>query len=232
EVVAVAREQALDRPSRPVATRARRLDADRADPLPQFLVDRRRRRLFDQLLVTALNRAIALAEVDDVAVRVREHLHLDVARIEDELLDVDVRVREVGLALSLGPLEGLLGLRRIVHLLHALAATAGRGFDQERIADLLSERPQLVHRADWIGRAGDDRDARLLHRHAGGRLRPHQPDRGRRRADPDESRVLHGPRERGVLGEKAVAGMDRLGAGALRRVEDALYREVTLRRRS
>src|SRR6202000_1725603 len=42
---------------------------------------------------------------------------------------------------------------------------------------------------------------------------------------------LDGPGEGCVLGEKPVAGMDRLRPGALRRVEDALDREVALRRR-
>ena len=47
-----------------------------------------------------LDRAVALAEVDDVAVRVGEHLHLDVARILEVALDVDVRVGEVRLPLA------------------------------------------------------------------------------------------------------------------------------------
>ena len=170
--------------------------------------------------------------MDDVAVRVGEHLHLDVPRIDDQLLDVDVRVREVGLPLPPGALERLLGLRRVVHFLHALAAAAGRRLDQEREADRVAEREQLVDRADGVGRARDDRNSRLLHRRAGGRLRAHQLDRGGRRADPDEAGVLHGLRERRVLGEEAVAGMDGLRPGTLRRVEDAVDREVALGRRS
>ena len=39
----------------------------------------RRRRLLDQLLVAALHRAVALAEVDDTARAVAQHLHFDVA---------------------------------------------------------------------------------------------------------------------------------------------------------
>ena len=64
--------------------------------------------------MAALDRAVALAEVDDVAVRVREHLHLDVARVLEVALDVDGRVGEVLLALPRGRLEralGLVGLR-------------------------------------------------------------------------------------------------------------------------
>ena len=158
--------------------------------------------------------------MDDVAVRVGEYLHLDVTWVDDQLLDVDVRVREVRLPLPPGALERLLRLRRVVHFLHALAAAARRGLDQERVAELVAERHQLVDRADGIGRSRDDRDACLLHCGAGGRLRPHQLDRGLRRADPDESGILNGPRERRVLGEKAVARMDGLRPGALRRVED------------
>ena len=40
----------------------------------------------------ALDRAVALAEVEDRAMLVREHLHLDVARVLDAALDVDGRV--------------------------------------------------------------------------------------------------------------------------------------------
>src|SRR5207248_11693991 len=131
------------------------LDADRADPPPQLLVYRRRRRLLDQLLVAPLDRAVALAEMDDVAVRVREHLHLDVARVDDQLLDVDVRVREVRLPLPPRALERLLPLRRVAHLLHALAAAARRGLDQERVAELVAAREPPLDPCHRTGRAGD-----------------------------------------------------------------------------
>ena len=47
---------------------------------PRRLIEQRRRRFLDDLLVAALDRAFALAEIDDVAVLVAEHLDLDVAR--------------------------------------------------------------------------------------------------------------------------------------------------------
>ena len=61
--------------------------------------------------MAALDRAVALAEMDHVAVRVGEHLHLDVARILEVALDVDRRVGEVRLPLALRRLERL---RRLV----------------------------------------------------------------------------------------------------------------------
>ena len=50
------------------------------------------RRHLDDLLEVALHAAIALAEVGDRAVDVAEDLHLDVTRLRDELLDVEVTV--------------------------------------------------------------------------------------------------------------------------------------------
>ncbi len=51
-------------------------------------------RFLQQLLVAALDGALALAERDDVAVLVGEDLELDVARALDELLHVHVAVAE------------------------------------------------------------------------------------------------------------------------------------------
>ena len=55
-------------------------------------LDRGRRRLLDQLLVASLHRAVALAEVDRVAVAVGEDLDLDVPRLDDRALE-DARRR-------------------------------------------------------------------------------------------------------------------------------------------
>src|SRR4029453_3900484 len=66
EVLAVPREQTLDRAGRSVSDRPGRVDRDLADALAEVLGHRRRRRLLDQRLVPALNRAIALTQVNDV----------------------------------------------------------------------------------------------------------------------------------------------------------------------
>ena len=71
-------------------------------------------RLLDQLLVAALDRAVALAEVDHVALGVGEHLHLDVARVLQVALEVDAVVGEELLAFAGGALEGLLELVGVI----------------------------------------------------------------------------------------------------------------------
>ena len=230
-VVAVAVEQALDRPGRAVADGARGLDRDRADPLAERGVDRGRRRLLDELLVAALDRAVALAEVDHVPVRVGENLHLDVSRVLEVFLDVDRRVGEVGLALAPRGLERALDVVVLANDPKSLAAAAGRRLDRNRPAELVAEAAHRLGALDRLGRPRDDRHAGGPHPLARLGLRAHRLDRLGRRADPGEPGGLDRPREAGVLGEEAVAGMNRLGAGALRRLDQPLLAQVALGRR-
>ena len=78
--LAVGTHQALDRAGRVVVHRGRGLHGHRAEALAQLVVDDGRRTLLDDLLMAALQRAFALADVDDVAVLVADDLHFDVAR--------------------------------------------------------------------------------------------------------------------------------------------------------
>jgi hypothetical protein len=54
----------------------------------------RRRRLLDHLLVPALRRAVALTQVDGIAVAVGKDLKFDVTRMADVTLDQHARVAE------------------------------------------------------------------------------------------------------------------------------------------
>src|SRR5690606_11784682 len=100
------------------------------------LVHARRRRLLDDLLVAALQGAIALEQVHGVAVRVAEYLHLDVARRRHVLFHQHAAVAEGGLGLAAG--AGQRGGKAVgaLHPAHALAAAAGTRLDEYRVADL------------------------------------------------------------------------------------------------
>ena len=54
----------------------------------EFIGDRRRRGLFKDFLVSSLDRAVALAEMDDISVSVTQDLEFDMARILHKPLDV------------------------------------------------------------------------------------------------------------------------------------------------
>jgi hypothetical protein len=96
-------EQKLDRAGALVAGGAGGLDGGLAHARPQLGRDGRRGRFFDQLLVAALDGAVALAQVDGVAGAVGERLDLDMARLGDVLLDVHGAVAEGGLSLAAEP---------------------------------------------------------------------------------------------------------------------------------
>ncbi len=70
-------EQEFDRAGTDVASRFGGLKGDLPHLGTQLVVNSRRWRLFNELLVASLDRAFALAEVNDIAVRVGQHLHLD-----------------------------------------------------------------------------------------------------------------------------------------------------------
>ena len=192
EEVLLADLHALDRAGAAVADRRGRVGGDLADPLAHLGVDVRAGRLLDHLLVAALDRAVALAEVDHVALRVGEHLDLDVARVLEVALDVDAVVGEELLAFAGGALEGLLEVVRRHRDAEALAAAAARRLAGDRIAGLLGLLLAPPRRPGRLGRAGDDRHPGLGHDLARPRLRAHRLDRLRRRADEDDPRLVAG----------------------------------------
>ena len=105
------------------------------------------------LLVAALQAAFALAEVDDVAVRVGEHLHLDVPGRSARIARGTVcrprtprPPRAVRDASAGGSSAGSCDHP------HALAATAGRRLDQHRVADVAGRRDRVRRRSGRAGR--------------------------------------------------------------------------------
>ena len=160
-----------------------------AHPAARFLVDERRGRFLDHLLVAALNRAFALAEMDDMPVLVAEHLDLDMARIDDEFLDEHPVVAERGFRFRSRSRETFGDLLARVGDAHALPPAAGGSLDHHGIANLVGDlgRPLgrfdhaemsrhgrnlgrvgeflrfdlVAHRLDGPGVGADERDIRL-----------------------------------------------------------------------
>src|SRR6516162_1076336 len=104
--------------------------------LARRIVEQRARRLLDDFLVAALDRAFALAEINDVAVLVAQHLDLDVAWIGDEFFDKDAIIAEARFGFRPRAGETLRDLGLAKGDAHALATAAGGGLDHHRITDL------------------------------------------------------------------------------------------------
>ena len=125
-------EEKLDRPGVGVAGGARRRDGGRAQARAQRAVDRRRGRLLDDFLVAALDRALALAEVHDVPVRVAEDLHFDVSRVREVALEQHAGVAEGGRRLAPRRGQRRVETGEVGDHAHPATAAAGAGLDDQR----------------------------------------------------------------------------------------------------
>jgi hypothetical protein len=214
-VVAVHDE--LDRARALVADGAGRLHRRRAHPLPAGGVEQHRGRLLDDLLVAALQAALPLAQVRHGPVRVGEHLDLDVPGAVHVPLDQQPAVAESRQRRPPRRLQGPVQLPRRAHHRHPLPAAAGRGLDDD--GEPRRVRPGRVDLRDYRHPGGADPCL-------GGDLVPHRLDGGGGRPDEDQAGRGRRPRERRVLRQEAVAGVDRVGAGGAGGGEDRLDAEV------
>ena len=157
--------------------------------------------------------------------RVGEDLHLDVARRQHRLLQVDGVVAERGERLAHRALERPLELLRRLDQAHPAAAAAVRRLHEQREAELRRGRGGgrgVAHRLGGIehgnaGAPGDLPRARLV---AG------EPEHLRRRADEAHAGSLRAARQQRVLGQEAVARVDRVGADRDGQLDDPLRVEV------
>ena len=185
----------LDRAGADIADRLRRRHRGRAHLGAALGAHARRRRFLEHLLVPSLHRAVALEQVDAVALRVGEDLDLDVPRPRHVALDQHMVVAEAGLGLALARRQRGGEVVGLVDPPHALAAAAGAGLDQHRVADArgLPGQQRRVVVAAVV--AGHQRHAGLFHQCLRGRLAAHRADRAGRRADEDQAGIGAGLRE-------------------------------------
>ena len=98
--------------------------------------ERRAAGLLHQLLVAALQRAVTLTKMHDIAMGVGHNLQFDMARAVEVFFQIDLVIAESGLGLGAGNTPGFFKLILGMRHLHAAPATAGSGLDDDRILDL------------------------------------------------------------------------------------------------
>ena len=121
---AVGVHQELDRAGADILRGARDRDGIAADFGPALLVEIGSGGALDDLLVPALNGAIALEQMHDAAMTVGENLNLDVPGVLDQLLQVNVVAAEGCLGLAPRRLDFPRQRLAIGDDAHAAAATA------------------------------------------------------------------------------------------------------------
>ncbi len=211
----------LDRASPDIAQFSHRLGDNPADALALLGVEGRGGALLPDFLVAALKRAVALAKMNGVALRVAEHLNLDVARLGEIFLEID------GIAAERGPRFDPGGADRLGNVvgppgdLHAAAPSARRSLDDHRIADRGCDLARFGFVPDAALGARDAGDPETLSGALGFDLVAHHADVLGLRADEHDVVLLQDFRETRVLGQKAVAWMNGVGAGDLARRDNA-----------
>ncbi len=170
--------------------------------------------------------------MQSTTVAVTENLHLDVPGTFDKAFEIDGTVAERSCRHLLRRFHGLSQLPSRPYRAHADAATVCSRLDQEGISHGGGNFVDLTRVADGdpaaAGQHGDASGLRDLPRTL---LLAHGASALGRGADPDEARLLSAACEVGILGQEAVAGMDRIGARAGRRLQDAGAVQVALQRR-
>ncbi len=140
EVELAVLEQELHRAGAAILELAHGVGGQLADPVALLGVEGGRGRFLQHLLVAALQRAVALAEMDAGALPVAQHLDLDMARPRRGTSRHRPRsLLKARLGLGARQREGLRRLPRRLDHLHAASAAAGDGLDQHRPADLGAE---------------------------------------------------------------------------------------------
>ena len=225
--------QELERAGAAVADAPAGLGGALADAQQRARADARRRRLLDDLLVAPLHRAVALPQVDRVLVLVGQHLDLDVARVAEEALHVDRRVAERRLRLGARERHRRQQRGLGVHDAHAASAAAARRLDDHRIADQRAPcaRFPCASSGSAPSEPGTHGTPALVIATFALTLSPIRRIVSGLRADEHEAGALDLLGEVGVLGQEAVARVDRLRIGDLGRRDDRGDVEVALRRR-
>ena len=112
---------------------------------PAFLRQVMRRCALDHLLIAALHRAIALEQVDQIAVLVTEHLHFDMASAANELFEIGFVIAERGQRFATCRFHCGRQFCLVLDGAHAAATAAPAGLEHHRIADFSGD---LLHFLD------------------------------------------------------------------------------------
>ena len=183
---------------------------------------------FQHLLVAALHRAIALEQVNVIALRIAEYLDFDVARTQGIFFNQHRVIPKAidGFALARRQ-RGRKVFRRFNHA-HAFSAATRASLDEHRVTDAVSfalQQGRVLIRAVVTRH---QRDAGFFHQLLGLGFQAHRLDGGRRWADEDQPGAGAGLGKLFVFAQKSVAGVNRLGTGGFGRFDDFCPAQVAV----
>ena len=157
---------------------------------------------------------------------VAQHLNFNVARIDDELFDEHAVIAKGALRFRLRAGKSFRHLIARPGDAHALAATAGRGLQHDRIADLVGNAHRMVSILDHAEEARHGRDLCRIGEFLRFDLVAHGSNGAGVGADEDDAGILQRIGKGLALGQKAIARMHGLSACLATGLDDALDDEI------
>ena len=220
----------LNRPERVVADLVAELQRGGKQLLAHFGRQPGCGRFLDDFLVVALDRALALEQVHELAVAVAGELHFEVARPLNQLFKQHAVIAKGTLRLVSRQIKLRQKIGQVVDPAHAFAAAAGAGLDQQRRANGDGLLQQVLRVLVVAVIAGHARHTRARRNAFGFDLRAHALDDFGARADPFDAVFGATPHQLRALGQEAITRMNRTGAAGDGRLHDGLGIEVAARR--
>ena len=211
--LAVFVHQKLDRTRAFVADGLRTFDGRLTHFFAQFGRNDGRGGFFYQLLMAALNRAIALRQVAHLAVLVAHNLDFDVAGFFHKFFEIQTVVAKSRRRLHAGIVPGFFKFRFFVYDAHTAPTTASGGFDDNGVPDAHGQSFAFLKGFEQALRAWNNGYARRPHGGFGGGFVAHAVDLVG--GSPDKFDAVFGayPRKFGVFGQKPVARVNGIGVG-------------------
>ena len=188
----------------------------------------RRRGFLNELLVAALDGAVPFMKVQDIAVLVGDELHFNVGCALEIALVEQAGIGEGGLGSLAGAGDDGFQFGQAVDDVDADAAAAGRSLDHHRESHGPGLGDGLVILDRFLG-AGHNGQAGFAGNPAGREFVCHLVEDFLAGADEGDAGGLAAAGQGAVFGEKAVTGMDGLGASGATGVQDGVYVEVGCR---
>ena len=222
--------EVFDRPRGAITDRLRQPHSRCAHVVAQSLWQICGGGLFDQLLVVALKRTVAVAQMQRGAVGVAQHLHLDVAGTGRVAFQEHRRIAKSPLGLGPGGCNRLRRLAQIGDKPHPAPAAAGAGLDQKGGAKRLGLFQQARVGLIFAAITGQHRYARVLGGGLGFDLGPHPCDGIGFWPDEHKARRFDRSGETGVFRQKAIARMHRPCSGRACGIQNGPDIQIAFRR--
>ena len=186
---------------------------------------------FDHFLVSPLYTTVPLEQVHDVAMRIGQHLNLNVPGFADVFFNKNRAVPEGTDGFAHGAVHLLGKFFGAFYDAHAFTAATGSRFDEDRKADLLRGALGFLHVRNGVIDTGHHGYVVVFDGFLGRQLIAHHFDGVRPWSDEDDPGFGHFLGEDRVFAQEPVPRMDRIGSGITAGLNDLVHHQVGLCRR-